>query len=41
VRDWVPTDSPKSKALQNTAPFVPNNPADPRNRRVSITVLNQ
>jgi chemotaxis protein MotB len=27
--------------VADTAPFVPANPADPRNRRVSITVLNQ
>ncbi|MFM8591199.1 MAG: flagellar motor protein MotB [Limnohabitans sp.] len=29
------------EGVADTAPFVPNNPADPRNRRVSITVLNQ
>jgi chemotaxis protein MotB len=27
--------------VADTNPKVPNNPADPRNRRVSITVLNQ
>ncbi len=31
----------KIEGVADTAPFVPNNPADPRNRRVSITVLNQ
>mgnify|MGYP000352514997 CR=1 FL=1 len=29
------------EGVADTAPFIPNNPADPRNRRVSITVLNQ
>ena len=29
------------EGVADTAPFVPANPADPRNRRVSITVLNQ
>lgn len=29
------------EGVADTAPYVPNNPADPRNRRVSITVLNQ
>src|SRR5574343_1987990 len=29
------------EGVADTAPFVPNNPADPRNRRVSITILNQ
>ncbi|MBD8048932.1 flagellar motor protein MotB [Limnohabitans radicicola] len=29
------------EGVADTAPFVSNNPADPRNRRVSITVLNQ
>ena len=29
------------EGVADTAPFVPNNPSDPRNRRVSITVLNQ
>ncbi len=29
------------EGVADTAPFVPTNPADPRNRRVSITVLNQ
>jgi len=31
----------KIEGVADTAPFIPNNPADPRNRRVSITVLNQ
>jgi chemotaxis protein MotB len=31
----------KIEGVADTAPSVPNNPADPRNRRVSITVLNQ
>jgi chemotaxis protein MotB len=31
----------KIEGVADTAPFVPNNPADPRNRRVSVTVLNQ
>jgi chemotaxis protein MotB len=31
----------KIEGVVDTAPFVPNNPADPRNRRVSVTVLNQ
>ena len=31
----------KIEGVADTAPFVPSNPADPRNRRVSITVLNQ
>ena len=29
------------EGVADTAPYVPNNPADPRNRRVSITILNQ
>ena len=29
------------EGVADTAPYVPSNPADPRNRRVSITVLNQ
>jgi len=29
------------EGVADTAPHVPSNPADPRNRRVSITVLNQ
>jgi chemotaxis protein MotB len=29
------------EGVADTAPYVPNNPGDPRNRRVSITVLNQ
>ncbi|MFD0668720.1 flagellar motor protein MotB [Ramlibacter sp. MAHUQ-53] len=29
------------EGVADTAPFVPANPSDPRNRRVSITVLNQ
>ena len=29
------------EGVADTAPFIPANPADPRNRRVSITVLNQ
>ena len=29
------------EGVADTAPFVPSNPADPRNRRVSITILNQ
>ena len=29
------------EGVADTQPFVPSNPADPRNRRVSITVLNQ
>ncbi len=29
------------EGVADTAPFVPGNPADPRNRRVSITILNQ
>jgi chemotaxis protein MotB len=29
------------EGVADTQPFVPRNPADPRNRRVSITVLNQ
>ena len=29
------------EGVADTTPFVPSNPADPRNRRVSITVLNQ
>ncbi len=29
------------EGVADTAPFIPSNPADPRNRRVSITVLNQ
>jgi len=29
------------EGVADTAPYVPGNPADPRNRRVSITVLNQ
>ena len=29
------------EGVADTAPFVPANPADPRNRRVSITILNQ
>ena len=29
------------EGVADTAPFVPSNPADPRNRRVSITVLHQ
>ncbi len=31
----------KIEGVADTAPNIPNNPADPRNRRVSITVLNQ
>jgi chemotaxis protein MotB len=29
------------EGVADTSPKVPDNPADPRNRRVSITVLNQ
>jgi chemotaxis protein MotB len=29
------------EGVADTAPHVPDNPADPRNRRISITVLNQ
>jgi len=29
------------EGVADTVPFIPSNPADPRNRRVSITVLNQ
>ena len=29
------------EGVADTIPFIPSNPADPRNRRVSITVLNQ
>lgn len=29
------------EGVADTNPFVPNNPADPRNRRISITILNQ
>ncbi len=31
----------KIEGVADTAPFIPNNPADPRNRRISITVLFQ
>jgi chemotaxis protein MotB len=29
------------EGVADTDPFIPDNPADPRNRRVSITLLNQ
>lgn len=29
------------EGVADTVPYVPNNPADPRNRRISITVLYQ
>jgi chemotaxis protein MotB len=29
----------KIEGVADTAPYIPNNPADPRNRRISITVL--
>jgi chemotaxis protein MotB len=29
------------EGVADTAPFIQGNPADPRNRRVSITILNQ
>jgi chemotaxis protein MotB len=28
----------KIEGVADTAPYIPNNPADPRNRRISITV---
>jgi chemotaxis protein MotB len=29
------------EGVADTVPYVPNNPADPRNRRISITILYQ
>jgi chemotaxis protein MotB len=31
----------KIEGVADTAPYIPNNPADPRNRRISITVQYQ
>ncbi len=31
----------KVEGVADTAPYIPNNPADPRNRRISITILYQ
>jgi chemotaxis protein MotB len=31
----------KIEGVADSAPYIPENPADPRNRRISITVLYQ
>jgi chemotaxis protein MotB len=31
----------KIEGVADTAPYIPGNPADPRNRRISITILHQ
>jgi chemotaxis protein MotB len=36
-----PSQFAKIEGVADSAPYIPENPADPRNRRISITVLYQ